>query len=160
MTASLVDRYQDLAPAHLVLVCGVFADVSDAGIKPTIGVCTRLCETGGTVVRNRHRGEPERVPLICLPTAHVRVPATVCCGTALVRQRRYRADFTDVAHGEVSDGASGARMVRAWRGAPGYPRANRSAERAPPPGELRDQARSPDGIGPSSDRHERAGTED
>ncbi|MFI9748438.1 class I SAM-dependent methyltransferase [Streptomyces collinus] len=63
--ASLVDRYQDLAPAQLVLVCGVFGNITDSGIERTIGACAQLCETGGTVVWTRHRGEPDRVPLIC-----------------------------------------------------------------------------------------------
>ncbi|CAL9429306.1 hypothetical protein SUDANB1_02008 [Streptomyces sp. enrichment culture] len=63
--ASLVDRYQDLAPAHLVLVCGVFGNITDPDIERTIGACAQLCEAGGTVVWTRHRGEPDRVPLIC-----------------------------------------------------------------------------------------------
>jgi ubiquinone/menaquinone biosynthesis C-methylase UbiE len=63
--ASLVDRYQDLAPADLVLVCGVFGNITDPDIERTIGACAQLCGTGGTVVWTRHRGEPDRVPLIC-----------------------------------------------------------------------------------------------
>ncbi|MFD5229004.1 hypothetical protein ACFWJ5_10765 [Streptomyces qaidamensis] len=127
-------------------------NITGPDIERTIGARARLSETGGTVVRARHRGEPGRVPPICRRFeredfellwlsepdaghgvgAHRFAPgrcapdcacssssATTCCGTALMRQRRNRADFADVAHGEVSDGASGARMVRAWRGTPG-----------------------------------------
>ncbi|HEY3867751.1 MAG TPA: class I SAM-dependent methyltransferase [Actinocrinis sp.] len=63
--ASLVDHYQDLAPADLVLVCGLFGNISDADIRCTIDVCDQLCKAGGTVVWTRHRGAPDRVPLIC-----------------------------------------------------------------------------------------------
>lgn len=63
--ASLVDQYQDLAPADLVLVCGVFGNITDADIERTIGACGGLCGTGGTVIWTRHRAAPDRVPLIC-----------------------------------------------------------------------------------------------
>ncbi|WP_406438885.1 class I SAM-dependent methyltransferase [Streptomyces sp. NBC_00631] len=63
--ASLIDQYQDLAPADLVLVCGVFGNISDADIERTIKACAQLCKTGGTVIWTRHRAEPDRVPLIC-----------------------------------------------------------------------------------------------
>jgi hypothetical protein len=58
--ASLVDQYQDLAPADLLLVCGVFGNISDADIERTIDACGQLCKTGDTVIWTRHRAEPER----------------------------------------------------------------------------------------------------
>jgi hypothetical protein len=63
--ASLIDHYQDLAPADLVLICGVFGNIGDGDIGRTIGVCDQLCKSGGTVIWTRHRGAPDRVPLIC-----------------------------------------------------------------------------------------------
>ncbi|MFC4499752.1 MULTISPECIES: class I SAM-dependent methyltransferase [Streptomyces] len=63
--ASLVDHYADLVPADLVLVCGVFGNITDADIEHTIAVCDQLCGTGGTVIWTRHRAAPDRVPLIC-----------------------------------------------------------------------------------------------
>lgn len=63
--ASLIDQYQGLAPADLVLVCGVFGNISDADIERTIDACGQLCDTGATVIWTRHRAEPDRVPLIC-----------------------------------------------------------------------------------------------
>ncbi|AVT39285.1 class I SAM-dependent methyltransferase family protein [Plantactinospora sp. BB1] len=63
--AAAVDRYADLAPADLVLVCGVFGNVTDDDVRRTVGYCTQLCATGGTVVWTRHRGEPDLVPRIC-----------------------------------------------------------------------------------------------
>ena len=63
--ASLIDQYQGLAPADLVLVCGVFGNITDADIERTIGACAQLCKTGGTIIWTRHRAEPDRVPRIC-----------------------------------------------------------------------------------------------
>ncbi|MEU9317628.1 class I SAM-dependent methyltransferase [Streptomyces sp. NPDC048295] len=63
--ASLTDHYRDLAPADLVLVCGVFGNVVEAGIERTVDTCTRLCAPNGTVVWTRHRAAPDRVPLVC-----------------------------------------------------------------------------------------------
>ncbi|GAA1372434.1 class I SAM-dependent methyltransferase [Streptomyces beijiangensis] len=63
--ASLVDHYSDLAPADLVLICGVFGNIRDADIERTVEACTSLCATGGTVVWTRNRLAPDRVPQIC-----------------------------------------------------------------------------------------------
>ncbi|MEW1689103.1 class I SAM-dependent methyltransferase [Streptomyces sp. NPDC091265] len=63
--ASLTDHYLDLAPADLVLVCGVFGNIVDADIERTVDTCTRLCRTGGTVVWTRNRHAPDRVPQVC-----------------------------------------------------------------------------------------------
>jgi SAM-dependent methyltransferase len=63
--ASLTDHYLDMAPADLVLVCGVFGNITDEDIRRTVGFCTQLCTTGGTVIWTRHRGVPDRVPVIC-----------------------------------------------------------------------------------------------
>ncbi|MFI6898046.1 methyltransferase domain-containing protein [Streptomyces sp. NPDC050256] len=63
--AALTDHYLDLAPADLVLVCGVFGNIVDADIERTVDTCTRLCRTGGTVVWTRNRHAPDRVPLVC-----------------------------------------------------------------------------------------------
>ncbi|GAA4562432.1 hypothetical protein GCM10023176_03790 [Micromonospora coerulea] len=63
--ASLTDHYADLAPAHLVLVCGIFGNIADADIRATVRHCAALCATGGTVFWTRHRREPDLVPAIC-----------------------------------------------------------------------------------------------
>jgi hypothetical protein len=63
--ASLTDHYRGMVPADLVLVCGVFGNISDEDIERTIDSCSQLCRTGGTVIWTRHRGAPDRVPLIC-----------------------------------------------------------------------------------------------
>jgi hypothetical protein len=63
--AALTDQYAGLVPADLVLVCGVFGNLSDADVEATIDAGTQLCATGGTVVWTRNRRAPDLVPQIC-----------------------------------------------------------------------------------------------
>jgi hypothetical protein len=63
--AALTDHYRGMVPADLVLVCGVFGNITDGDIERTIDCCSQLCKTGGTVIWTRHRDAPDRVPLIC-----------------------------------------------------------------------------------------------
>jgi ubiquinone/menaquinone biosynthesis C-methylase UbiE len=63
--ASLLDHYTDMVPADLVLVCGVFGNITDPDIGRTIAACKQLCMSGGTVIWTRHRRAPDRVPRIC-----------------------------------------------------------------------------------------------
>jgi hypothetical protein len=63
--AALTDRYAGLAPADLVLVCGIFGNIPDEDIRATVAACTQLCATGGTVIWTRHRRPPDLVPRIC-----------------------------------------------------------------------------------------------
>ena len=63
--ASLTDNYRDMAPADLVLVCGVFGNITLGDIERTVAACCQLCNTGSTVIWTRHRAAPDRVPLIC-----------------------------------------------------------------------------------------------
>lgn len=69
--AGLTDRYADLAPADLVLVCGVFGNVADNDIHRTVVHCAQLCRPGGVVVWTRgrvfddDREARDLVPRIC-----------------------------------------------------------------------------------------------
>jgi hypothetical protein len=63
--ASLTDAYAGAVPADLVLVCGVFGNITDDDIRRTVGCCAQLCATGGTVVWTRARRPPDLVPRIC-----------------------------------------------------------------------------------------------
>ena len=63
--AALVDHYQDLVPADVVLVCGVFGNIVAADIERTVDTCRQFTKSGGTVIWTRHRGEPDLVPTIC-----------------------------------------------------------------------------------------------
>ncbi|MET7572661.1 methyltransferase domain-containing protein [Streptomyces sp. NPDC005492] len=63
--ASLTDAYADLAPADLVLLCGVLGNITDTDVERLLDHCTALCRTGGTVVWTRNRKAPDLVPQIC-----------------------------------------------------------------------------------------------
>ena len=63
--ASLTSQYADLAPADLVLACGLFGNMTDAHVEATIGYCAQLCAENGTVIWTRARWAPDLVPQIC-----------------------------------------------------------------------------------------------
>jgi hypothetical protein len=63
--AALTDAYAGMTPADLVLVCGVFGNMTDADIERTVGYCTQLCARDGTVVWTRGRWAPDLLPQIC-----------------------------------------------------------------------------------------------
>jgi hypothetical protein len=62
--ASVCAAYQGFVPADLVLVCGVFGNISDADIRYTVANLARLCRTGSTVIWTRHREPPDATPVI------------------------------------------------------------------------------------------------
>lgn len=57
--AGRLRAYTDAAPAHLILVCGVFGNVSDQDVHGTISALPMLLGAGGTVVWTRHRRAPD-----------------------------------------------------------------------------------------------------
>lgn len=63
--ASLTDGYRGMAPADLVLICGLFGNITDEDIERTVDACTQFCKPGGTVVWTRGREVPDRFPRIC-----------------------------------------------------------------------------------------------
>jgi hypothetical protein len=63
--ASLTDAYAGAVPADLVLVCGVFGNITDEDIQRVIRHLSMLCAAGATVIWTRHRYAPDRVPDIC-----------------------------------------------------------------------------------------------
>jgi len=63
--AARTDAYARMAPADLVLVCGVFGNITDADIERTVSYCTQLCARDGTVVWTRGRWAPDLLPRIC-----------------------------------------------------------------------------------------------
>lgn len=62
--AGLMRHYRDVAPADLVLACGVFGNLTDADVLRTVEACAQLCREDGTVVWTRHRRPPDLVPVI------------------------------------------------------------------------------------------------
>src|SRR6185437_10384796 len=60
--ASLTDHYLALAPAHLVLLCGIFGNIVPADIERTVRTCAGLCARGGTVIWTRGRDADPSLP--------------------------------------------------------------------------------------------------
>jgi hypothetical protein len=62
--ASQSHWYADDVPADIVLVCGVFGNISAADIRHTIRAMPGFCAAGGHVVWTRHRRPPDLTPTI------------------------------------------------------------------------------------------------
>ncbi|WP_229670543.1 class I SAM-dependent methyltransferase [Microlunatus endophyticus] len=56
--------YAEAAPAELVLMCGVFGNISDQDVHGTIAALPQLCGAGAHVIWTRHREGPDLTPLI------------------------------------------------------------------------------------------------
>ncbi len=63
--ASLTANYRGIAPADLVLMCGVFGNITEDDIQRTIDNCRSLTAAGGTVIWTRGRTAPDLLPQIC-----------------------------------------------------------------------------------------------
>jgi hypothetical protein len=57
--ASLVASFADALPADVLLLSGIFGNVSDADIKRTVDAASALCAEGATVIWSRHRRPPD-----------------------------------------------------------------------------------------------------
>jgi hypothetical protein len=62
--ASVTDAYVGAVPADLVLVCGVFGNISAEDIQRTITALPQLCAADATVIWTRHRLPPDITPTI------------------------------------------------------------------------------------------------
>ena len=62
--ASLCMVYKDVIPADLILLCGVFGNISDTDVKNTISNLSMLCKLGTKIVWTRNRREPDATPKI------------------------------------------------------------------------------------------------
>ena len=62
--ASQSHWYAGDVPADIVLVCGVFGNISAADITRTIQAMPGWCTPGGHVIWTRHRRPPDRTPAI------------------------------------------------------------------------------------------------
>src|SRR5262249_10139326 len=62
--ASRVDNYADALPADVLLLCGIFGNVSEGDIQRTAQAAPALCAAGATVIWSRHRRPPARTPRI------------------------------------------------------------------------------------------------
>jgi hypothetical protein len=62
--ASLTDAYVGAVPADVVLLCGVFGNISEPDIVNTIEQLGQLCAPNATVIWTRHGRPPDLVPAI------------------------------------------------------------------------------------------------
>ncbi len=62
--ASQPADYADAVPADVLLLCGIFGNVSVADIQRTIAAAPALCTPGASVIWTRHRREPDLTPQI------------------------------------------------------------------------------------------------
>ncbi len=62
--AARLAAYEGAIPADIVLVCGVFGNISDQDIFHTIDVLPQLCRHAAAVLWTRHRRTPDITPFI------------------------------------------------------------------------------------------------
>ena len=62
--AAQVANYADALPANVLLLCGIFGNVSDEDIERTAAAAPALCAPGATVIWTRHRRAPDLTPRI------------------------------------------------------------------------------------------------
>jgi hypothetical protein len=57
-------RFADVLPAGILLLCGMFGNVTDRDIQRTVQAAPALCQAGATVIWTRHRRPPDLTPQI------------------------------------------------------------------------------------------------
>jgi hypothetical protein len=62
--AGLVAGFADALPADVLLLCGIFGNVSDRDIRRTVQAAAALCRAGATVIWTRHRRPPDLTPQV------------------------------------------------------------------------------------------------
>ena len=62
--ASITDAYAGAVPADLVLLCGVFGNITADDIAKTVRHLPQLCAPSATVIWTRHRQPPDLTPHI------------------------------------------------------------------------------------------------
>ncbi len=62
--AAVVANYADALPADVLLLCGIFGNVSDEDIHRTAAAAAGMCRPGSTVIWTRHRRAPDVTPQV------------------------------------------------------------------------------------------------
>ena len=62
--AGITSAFEGAVPADLVLLCGIFGNVTDEDIQRTIGAMPSVCARGARVIWTRHRRAPDLTPVI------------------------------------------------------------------------------------------------
>jgi hypothetical protein len=57
--AGVVATYADALPADVLMLCGIFGNVSDEDIRQTATAAAAMCAPAGTVIWTRHRRPPD-----------------------------------------------------------------------------------------------------
>jgi hypothetical protein len=57
--AGVVASFADGLPADVLMLCGIFGNVSDEDIRQTATAAAAMCAAGGTVIWTRHRRPPD-----------------------------------------------------------------------------------------------------
>jgi hypothetical protein len=60
--AAAVISFADALPADVLLLCGIFGNVSDQDIRRTVEASATMCSPGATVIWTRHRRPPDLTP--------------------------------------------------------------------------------------------------
>jgi hypothetical protein len=62
--AGQIASFADALPADVLLLCGIFGNISDSDIQRTVYAAPALCAPGATVIWTRHRRPPDLTPAI------------------------------------------------------------------------------------------------
>jgi hypothetical protein len=62
--AGITTAYAGAVPADLVLLCGIFGNITDEDVHRTIAAASQFCNTGARVIWTRHRQDPDLTPQI------------------------------------------------------------------------------------------------
>jgi hypothetical protein len=62
--AAAVASFADALPADVLLLCGIFGNVSEEDIKRTVEASAAMCTPGATVIWTRHRLPPDLTPQV------------------------------------------------------------------------------------------------
>jgi hypothetical protein len=62
--AAVVSNYADALPTEVLLLCGIFGNISDAEIERVVRATPAMCAPGATVIWTRHRRDPDLTPRI------------------------------------------------------------------------------------------------
>ena len=62
--AAAVASFADALPADVLLLCGIFGNVSEEDVKRTVEASAAMCSPGATVIWTRHRLPPDLTPRI------------------------------------------------------------------------------------------------
>jgi hypothetical protein len=62
--ASMVASFADALPADVLLLCGIFGNISDEDIRRTVEAAPALCADGATVIWTRGRLPPDITPQV------------------------------------------------------------------------------------------------